>query len=96
MPETQPNTVIDLLSIVLAATSTAKMHDDPVEYFAFRGALIDLVSAHKLASETAKSDQSANTIRIAKQLREQTGNLMKLYMTSVKPNSTTINHATLH
>ena len=79
MPETKPTTVIDLLSAVLAETCTATMDNHPVEYFAFRGALLDLSKSYELAHLAVKEGRMSGNHHIAMDLRDRLCVLMETY-----------------
>lgn len=80
MSKNNSNTVVTLLAEILSETSNAKMNDNPLEYFAYRGALFDLSKAYELANlvvqktldvgqhQTAENHQAA--IELQKELKE--------------------------
>lgn len=85
MSETKPTTVIDLLSAVLAETCSATTDDDPVEYFAFRGALLDLSKSYVLAHLAVKEGRNSGNHHIAMELRDRLCVLMETYTNEKKP-----------
>jgi hypothetical protein len=75
---TKSTTVVDLLAAVLAETSSAKMDDNPLQYFAFRGALLDLSKSYSLTNVAAKNGQEQ-----AIDLRDQLQVLVDKYIKKV-------------
>ncbi len=87
MSEGKSNTVIDLLSVVLSETSSATMDENPLEYFAFRGALFDLSKAYELANLAIKDSKVSDEHNRALGLRDQLKVLVDKYIR--KNNKTT-------
>jgi hypothetical protein len=75
---TKSTTVVDLLAAVLAETSDAKMADNPLKYFAYRGALLDLSKSYSLTNVAVKNGQEE-----AVDLRDQLQVLVDKYIKKV-------------
>lgn len=100
MSKNNSNTIVDLLAGILSETSTAKMNDDPLAYFAFRGALFDLSKAYELANLVVKKSvdvgqsQTPENHQTAIELQEELKLLADKYLVRKLPANMMNSHET--